>query len=111
MAGSANQWARCVLRWAFYLYVVGLTAASLPPVRAVWDDILQPPNAQLLIVTAVPLHGVTVIDDGWIIKQRPGSFIRDVVDYGKKPVTVYSFWKKPVAVYSFWKKPVAVYSF
>jgi hypothetical protein len=91
MAGSANQWARCVLRWAFYIYVVGLTAASLPPVRAVWDDILQPPNAQLLIVTAVPLYDVTVIYDGRIIKQRPGSFIRDVVDYGKKPVTVYSF--------------------
>lgn len=85
MAGSFNQWAKCVLRWAFYIYVVVLSAASLPPIRAVWDDIFQPPNAQLLIVTPVRLHDVTVVYDGRVIKQRPGSFIRVVAGYGAYP--------------------------
>jgi hypothetical protein len=85
MAGSVSQWSRRVLRGAFYLFVFVVTAASLSPVRELWDEILGPPNAQLLIVTSTPLTEVTVNYEGRVIGQRPDPWSRRVQDYAAYP--------------------------
>jgi hypothetical protein len=80
-----RRWARRVLRWAFAAYVLVVTAAALTPIREAWDEILGPNEAQLIIVTDVPIRNVSVTYDGQPIEERPRWVTRDVQDYAAYP--------------------------
>ncbi len=74
-----------VLWRALVAYALLMTAAALPPIRQGWDEIFGPNDAQLVIISAVPLRNVIVTYDGQFIDPRPGWPTRDLQRYTTFP--------------------------
>jgi hypothetical protein len=76
---------RRILVSAFVVYALVMTAATLSPVREVWDEILGPNEAQFFIVTAASIDNVSVTYDGRHREPRPGWHASTIKDYAAFP--------------------------
>jgi hypothetical protein len=67
------------------VYALIMTIAALQPVRRAWDEIFGPNDAQLIIVSAVPIRNVSVTYDGRSIVSRPDWPTKDLQGYATFP--------------------------
>lgn len=77
MENGKRHWVRRVFGWALPLYAFVMTMAAWPAMRATFDEVLGPHDAQLVIVSAAPIRDIRVTYDGWPIRARPGILQRD----------------------------------
>jgi hypothetical protein len=74
-----------MLRSALVVYAIVMTLAALSPLREVWDELLGPNEALLVIISPSLVRDVRVTYGGRPIQPRPQPPSRDVFGYATFP--------------------------
>ncbi len=82
-ADAAAPWAR-TRRWLRRLAPLGLlalVASCIPPAVELWDELLGPNEAQLVVIAEAPIRRLHVTYDGRAVPSRPHLLVDEVQGY------------------------------